>query len=141
MRKGEAYPSKFLQKEDVGDRLLVQMQDTRIETLQNPSGHQSDKPVLYLADTKPMVLAKTNWLTIEALYGPESDHWHGKWLELYRDDTVQFAGQCVGGIRVRARTPSATEDVPEAVPEAEADYEPEPGTDTEAELREALTRT
>lgn len=35
-------------------------------------------------------------------WGLDTREWHGRWLTLYRDPTVMWAGQPVGGVRVKA---------------------------------------
>lgn len=35
-------------------------------------------------------------------WGEESENWHGKSMKLYGDSTVRWAGQEIGGIRIRA---------------------------------------
>jgi hypothetical protein len=52
-------------------------------------------------ETKPMVCNNENWMTIEAMYGEDSDDWHGKRIELYNDPSVMFGKKRTGGIRVR----------------------------------------
>jgi hypothetical protein len=53
--------------------------------------------------TKPLGLNKTNLKLIAANYGLEAQHWIGRPLELYRDQT-QFQGRSVPCIRVRIPT-------------------------------------
>src|SRR5438045_98513 len=51
---------------------------------------------------KPMVLNSTNAQLIARLLGSKnSDDWIGKDIELYHDPNVTYAGELVGGIRVR----------------------------------------
>lgn len=58
---------------------------------------------------KGLVLNKTNATTIAAAYGPESDTWTGKNIFLY-STKVDFGGNLVDAIRVRAELSQAAED-------------------------------
>ena len=48
----------------------------------------------------PFKPSKTALRVISAAWGTETDAWVGRWLELYRDASVKWAGKEVGGIRV-----------------------------------------
>ena len=103
MKKQEAFPSSYLNKEDLpappGTKHAT-VEDVRIETM--PSGDKEEKPVLYFANgLKPMVLNGTNWDIMADAYGPESNDWRGKPIELYVDANVMYGGKRIGGIRVR----------------------------------------
>lgn len=58
---------------------------------------------------KGLALNKTNATTIAAAYGPETNMWTGKKVFLY-STKVDFGGQMVDAIRVRAELPVAAED-------------------------------
>ena len=60
------------------------------------------KPVLHFSgDVKAMALNVSNSTIIEEAYGPESDDWKGKIVELFRDPNVMMGSKRVGGLRVR----------------------------------------
>lgn len=60
------------------------------------------KPVLkFEEDHRGLVLNQTNWGSIEAIHGVESDMWIGKRITLYVDPNVMFGGKRVPAIRVR----------------------------------------
>jgi len=103
MKRSDAFPSKYFSKEDVTVPLMLTIESVTMETFDSDKGKR-DKPILYFADedSKPMVLNNGNWLTIEGLYGEESDNWTGRLIELYNDPNVMFGKKRVGGIRVRA---------------------------------------
>lgn len=103
MKKGAAFPSQYLSKEDVADApVRATIADVRFETIKGDRGSE-DKPVLSFKENgfKPMILNSTNWGTIEDAYGDESDNWRGKSIELYLDPGVMFGDKRVGGVRVR----------------------------------------
>jgi len=105
MKRTEAFPSKYLSKEDVKDAPKLGVIDSVIqETFEDDDGKKL-KPILTFSnDIKPMVLNNSNWLTIEDAYGEESDAWKGKTIELYHDPSVMFGNKRVGGVRVRIPT-------------------------------------
>ena len=103
MRKGEAFPSNYLSKEDVAaGPIRGTIADVRFETIKGDRGDE-DKPVMSFKEDglKPMILNNTNWQTAEDAYGDESDGWRGKTIELYLDPGVMFGNKKVGGVRVR----------------------------------------
>lgn len=53
-------------------------------------GHQPWKP------------CKTMRRVLVAAWGGDASQWIGRWLLLYRDDSVKWSGEAVGGIRIRA---------------------------------------
>jgi len=119
MKRSEAYPSSYLAQDDVRETpIRATIADVRIETI--GTGERADeKPVIHFReDIKTFVLNQTNWQTIEDAYGPESDRWGGKVIELYHDPGVKFGLEKVGGVRVRI--PSAENALPweEAVAQA-----------------------
>jgi hypothetical protein len=103
MRTSDAFPSKYLKKEDVGERRMV-VTITRVEMEDVGQGEQQEnKPVVYFDELeKGMVLNKGNAdAMVEAAGGDdEMDNWRGVRVVLYVDRNVMFAGKRVGGLRV-----------------------------------------
>lgn len=102
MKRSDAFPSKYLKKEDVTNPLIatirhVEMGDVGMEE------NSDTKPIMFFreADIKPMVINSGNWDTIAELYGDDSDGWSMKQIEIYIDPNVKFSGKKVGGLRVR----------------------------------------
>lgn len=61
----------------------------------------AEKQILYFVESKKgMVLNKTNAKRIARLYGPETDEWKGKVIELYTEPVKAF-GETHNAIRVR----------------------------------------
>lgn len=103
MRRNQAYPSMYFSQEDVRTApVRATIEDVRIETL-GRSDDADEKPVIHFREKnlKNFPLNLTNWQTIEAAYGPESDEWRGKTIELYLDPGIKFGRETVGGVRIR----------------------------------------
>jgi len=65
----------------------------------------TDQPVsiFYKNDNnKPYKPCKGMLRLICEAWGEESENWHGKSMELYGDSAVRWAGQEIGGIRIKA---------------------------------------
>lgn len=81
---------------------------TAKEMVQNASG-RVEKTVLHFEENmKPLVLNATNSKMITKLAGtPMVEGWKGIKIQLYFDPKVKFAGDMVGGVRVRPYQPRA----------------------------------
>jgi hypothetical protein len=76
------------------------------------NGNKTKKLVLkFQGKEKGLALNKTNATTIAAAYGPDSDLWSGKKIFLF-STKVDFGGQMVDAIRVRAQLEVSSEDIP-----------------------------
>jgi len=118
VRIGAAFPSKYLKKEDIGDkRVVVTMGKVEIETVGQGSDSE-DKPVLYFqGHDKGLALNKVNADAITEIVGTdETDDWAGHRICLYVDKNVMMSGKRVGGIRVMA-PPSSRPAVRQPEPE------------------------
>jgi hypothetical protein len=97
----EAFPSQYLNASDLrGGQPTVTIQRVEFE----PVGQKKEmKPVVYFAGkSKGMVLNKTNSKTIVNLTGsPETNDWSGFAIKLY-SCTVEFQGEPVESIRIKA---------------------------------------
>lgn len=110
MKVSQAYPSRWLKAEDIGERRKVRctIKEVVMETISD-----EDKMVAYFnGKSKGLMVNKTNAGRLAAAYGDETDDWRGKEIYLYVE-RVQFQGRMVPGIRVD-------------VPRVEATFEPEP---------------
>ena len=74
------------------------------EPLTNKDGTPGEeKFILYLEDSKPLVLNKTNINRLVAAFGSNAaDDWAGKSIIAYCDPTIEFGSEIVGGTRLRA---------------------------------------
>ena len=110
-----AFPSKYL-KADVdlpgdGANMTVTIKSVDMVTF----GDDSSRPVVYFYETdKGLVLNKTNAGTIAKLYGPDTDDWEGKKINLF-DTEIDFQGKQTLAIRVRSKAPKANSGGAESV--------------------------
>ena len=97
MNINEAFPSSYLKADDLqGKRIKAKLD--RVE--QGDEQSTGGKPVLYFeGKEKGMVLNKTNAMALAGDFGPDTDTWKGKEVELYTIDTT-FNGKNVKGLRV-----------------------------------------
>ena len=72
----------------------------RIERVQLVQG---DQPVaVHITGHKPWKPCKTQRRLLARLMGVDASKWAGRWMELHNDPSVTWAGEAVGGIRLRA---------------------------------------
>lgn len=102
MRIKQAFPSKFINADDIGSaRPTVIIADVKMEEVSD----NEMKPVVYFhGKQKGMVLNKTNAEMIAHLYGDETDNWRGQPVDLYTT-MVTFGNKSQLGIRVMATVP------------------------------------
>lgn len=100
----DAFPSNYLKASDLkGTQPVVTIDRVEFE----PVGRQKEmKPVIYfVGKEKGVVLNKTNSAKITGLVGSgETDDWHGCQIRLFAT-MVEFAGDQVEAIRVKAAPP------------------------------------
>ena len=113
MKRSEAFPSQYIGKEDVQTPIVLHVGSAEMRNI-GTENEQEEKPVIAWQepDAKPFIVNATNWASIEAMYGEESDDWRGKPIELYFDPSVVFRGKRVGGVRVRRPSPGQVKDPP-----------------------------
>ena len=59
--------------------------------------------ILYLSELKPLIMNATNIRRAVAAFGTaEVNDWNGMKIIVYDDETVEFGGKVVGGVRLRA---------------------------------------
>jgi len=111
----------FLKQEDVGTGVTLTIESVGIEQLEGDKGVEQKVVVTWTdANWKKWVVNKTNWEILCSIYGPDTDNWHGKPIEVYNDASIMFGGKRVGGIR--CRKPSGV-----AAPAAPAAAKPDTG--------------
>jgi hypothetical protein len=101
MTRNQAFPSNYLSKEDVLTPLIVTIDHVTQEELDGDAGKKLKAILHFIGEIKPWVIPNCSWMEIEVAYGPESDDWHGKQIELFCDPSVMFGNKRVGGIRCR----------------------------------------
>lgn len=107
MRRSQAFPSKYLGKDDLDHPRVLTIDDVHQDDIES-DGQISTKAVMDFRerDAKPWIINVGNWMTIEDAYGEDSEDWIGKQVELYVDPNVMFGQKRVGGVRVRIPTAS-----------------------------------
>jgi len=126
MNINDAFPSNYLKASDLGDvQPIVTVERVEVE----PVGRTKEmKPVVYFAGKqKGMVLNKTNSKKIAEIAGSnDTDDWTGTAIRLFSTE-VDFQGETVEAIRVKAPTKGANRPArrPEPEPELEREREPE----------------
>lgn len=110
----EMYPSKWLRASDLsGKRVKLTIGSVGMEQFQDGTS----KPCIHFpGKDKGLILNKTNATAIAGAYGPDTDGWLGKSIELF-SMKVQGPSGLVDGLRV-----SIPEDVADRQPAAARQY-------------------
>jgi len=93
--------SRFLKKEDVhGDTVVT------VRGFKKVNAGSEDKPdekvaLFFQEFEKPMILNKINAQLLAMAVGDDADGAKGKQIILWADPTVSFAGNIVGGLRLK----------------------------------------
>lgn len=101
---GEMIESKYLKQSDIEDDTIV----TIVKVGKANVAREGDEPeykwlIKFEEFKKPMVLNATNIKRLaRACNSDDTDEWAGKKAVLYVDPDVEFGGNVVGGLRVRA---------------------------------------
>ena len=118
MNVNDAFPSNYIKASDLkGGQPVVLIDRIAFE----PVGQKKEmKPILYFeGKEKGLVLNKTNAKNITGLVGSaETDDWIGFAIRLYATN-VEFQGDTVEAIRVKAAPPNARRPAPQPEPEPE----------------------
>ncbi len=104
---GEMIESKYLKQSDVDADMIVTVQKVGKANVA-PKGEEPEFKWLIRFNEfeKPMVLNSTNIKRLaKACSSDDTDEWIGKQVVLYVDPDVEFAGNVVGGLRIRAHRP------------------------------------
>jgi hypothetical protein len=99
--------SKYLKQSDAPDPVIVTVSKIgKINIAKEGNPPEEKWAVRFKEFNKPMLLNSTNIKLLEKACGSDdTDHWVGKEVVLYTDDSVSFGGQIVGGLRIRKRAP------------------------------------
>src|SRR3990167_8178876 len=109
-RVGDMIESKYLKQTDVHDETLVTVVKVGKANVAREGAEPEFKWLIRFKEfTKPMVLNSTNIKRLARACGDDTDEWTGKQVMLYVDPDVEFAGNVVGGLRVRALPRAAPE--------------------------------
>ena len=104
MKTSELTSSKYLKKEDFPKPALVTIRDVTKENVALPNQPKKERGVIHFEEyDKGMVLNSTNLKRTEKAMGSDdTDNWAGKKIVVYVDEEVEFGGEIVGGLRLRA---------------------------------------
>jgi hypothetical protein len=96
----------YLKKDDVSSPQTWTIVDVKERLIATPGKKPKPKLVLFFAgSSKGLVLNMSNGDTLFDMTGQEDpEEWIGQSVELYVDETVNYAGKRVGGIRLRKPT-------------------------------------
>jgi hypothetical protein len=100
------FERRYFSSEDFdGEDLILEIQDVKVEDMGN-SGDK--KPVLYFKGQKlGLALNKTNYKRLQKVHPfKDTDELKGKLIAIYFDEEVEYKGEVIGGIRVRAKAPA-----------------------------------
>lgn len=103
MNINDLIPSKYLKQSDVPDETLVTVQGLKKVNVAREDDDPDYKYVIKFEEfEKPMVLNSTNIKRLGKALGDETDGWKGGQVMLYVDPDIEFGGNIVGGLRIRA---------------------------------------
>jgi hypothetical protein len=101
---GEMIESKYLKQSDIDHDALVTIEKVGKANIAREGDEPEYKWLVRFAEVKkPMVLNSTNIKRLaKACNSDDTDDWVGKQVVLYVDPDVEYAGNVVGGLRIRA---------------------------------------
>src|SRR5947207_1198292 len=105
MKTDELKVSKYLKKEDFPQPALLTVTNITKENVALPTQPKKERGVMFFEEReKGMVLNSTNLKRAEKVFGSdETNDWLGKKIVVFNDDNVEFGGEIVGGLRLRAQ--------------------------------------
>lgn len=103
MKLDDLLPSKYLKQSDVPEDSLVTVQKlTKVNVARDDEEPDYKWTIQFKEYAKPMVLNATNIKRLGKALGDDTDDWLGGQVVLYVDPDVEFGGNQVGGLRIRA---------------------------------------
>ena len=101
--------SKYLKQSDVDDETLVTVKGLKKVNVARDDEEPEYRWTCQFAEfAKPMVLNATNIKRMGKALGDDTDDWIGKQVIVYVDPDIEFGGNVVGGLRIKAaRNPAA----------------------------------
>jgi hypothetical protein len=114
MKINDLINSKYLRKEDFPEPALLTVKEVRKENVSAAGQDPEEKGVMYFRErAKGMVLNPTNLKRAARIFGSgETDDWEGKRVVVFTDELVEFGGNVVGGLRLRAPSPPTAKNQP-----------------------------
>lgn len=103
MKVSQLTQSKYLKHTDIEQPMLLTVRGVKLEKLEY-GGKQEQKGILYFHELeKGLVLNKTNLGICEKVFeSDDTDEWTGQSIVLYVKDDIEYQGEIVSGLRLRA---------------------------------------
>jgi hypothetical protein len=103
-------PSRFLSQVDVEPPLLLTIAGCKRDNVAPANARSEEKVVLAFKEhEKPLVLNVTNYKIIKKITGKdEIEDWVGTQVVVYFNPDIEYQGEIIGGIRVRAPKKAGT---------------------------------
>jgi hypothetical protein len=105
MKISETFRSRFLKASDLQGRTVEAVIESVIEE-EIGEARESKAVIYFRGKQRGLVLNATNALTLQAVFGDETDSWGGKLVQIFAEP-VLFQGKKVDGLRLRPATPAA----------------------------------
>lgn len=103
MKIGEMIESKYLKQSDVDDDTVVTVKALKkVNVARDDEDADYKWTVLFHEFPKPMVVNVTNLKRLAKALGDDTDDWIGNAVVLYVDPDIEFGGNVVGGLRIKA---------------------------------------
>lgn len=104
MKIDDLIPSKYLKQSDVPEDMLVTVKELKKQNVARDDEDPEYKYIVFFEEfSKGMVLNSTNIKRMGKALGNDTDDWIGGKVVLYVDPDVEYGGNVVGGLRVRAK--------------------------------------
>lgn len=109
MKIGDMIESKYLKQSDVDDEVVVTVKGIKkVNVARDDEDADYKWTVIFHEFAKPMVLNVTNLKRMAKALGDDTDDWIGNSVVLYVDPDIEFGGNVVGGLRIKAvKNPAA----------------------------------
>lgn len=121
MKASDMIESKYLKQADVDDDTPVTVKGLKkVNVARDDEEAEYRWSVTFHEFDKPMILNATNIKRMTKALGDDTDDWIGNSVILYVDPDIEFGGNVVGGLRIKARKaaskPARTNDAADDVP-------------------------
>ena len=109
MKIGDMIESKYLKQSDIGsEEVPVTVKGIKkVNVARDDEDPEYRWTVSFMELPKPMVLNVTNLKRLAKALGDDTDGWIGNSVILYVDPDIEFGGNVVGGLRIKAMRTTA----------------------------------
>ncbi len=109
MKIDQLLTSSYLKQSDVDGEILVTVKDIKKQNVARKDEDAEYKYVLFFNEyEKGLVLNATNIKRMGKACGDDTEDWMGQQVILYVDDTVEYGGNAVGGLRIKGQKRTGT---------------------------------